>query len=76
MLDSGAMHPSQSVWCNAVGLVWKKDGGLHFCIDSWHLNPCTTKDSYQLPRIQEAWESLVGTGYFSCLDFQVQILAN
>ena len=33
MLDSGTIHPSQSTWCNAVVLVQKKDGGLHFCID-------------------------------------------
>ena len=33
MLESGAIRPSQSVWCNAVMLVRKKDGGLHFCID-------------------------------------------
>ena len=31
MLDSGAIYPSQSVWCNAVVLVRKKDGGLYFC---------------------------------------------
>ena len=28
------------------------------------------KDSYPLPRIQEALESLVGAGYFSCLDLK------
>ena len=28
------------------------------------------KDSYPLPRIQEAFESLVGTGHFSCLDLK------
>ena len=44
-------------------LVWKKDGSLHFCIDFCHLNT-STKDSYPLPRIQEALESLVGTGHF------------
>ena len=27
-------------------------------------------DLYPLPRIQEALESLVGTGYFSCLDLK------
>ena len=51
-------------------LVRKKDGGLQFCIDFCHLNTCTKKDSYPLPRIQEALESLVGAGYFSCLDLK------
>ena len=41
MLDSGAIHPSQSAWCNAVVLVQKKDRNLHFCIDFHHLNACT-----------------------------------
>ena len=70
MMDSGMICPSQSTWCNTVVLVWKKDGGLHFCIDSWHLNIHNKKDSYPLPRIQEALESLVGAGYSSCLDFK------
>ena len=70
MLESGAITPSQSAWCNAVVLVWKKDSGLHFCIDFCHLNAHMKKDSYALPRIQEALESLVGTGHFSCLDLK------
>ena len=69
ILDSGAIRPSQSAWCNAVVLVWKKDGNLHFCIDFHHMNACK-KDSYPLPRMQEALESLVGTGHFSCLDLK------
>ena len=68
MLDSYAVHPSQSVWCNTIVLVQKKDGS--FCIDFCHLNACAKKDSYPLPRLQEALESLVGTGHFSCLDLK------
>ena len=59
MLESGTNRPSQSAWCNTVVLVWKKDGGLHFCIHFCHINACTKKDSYPLPRIQEALERLV-----------------
>ena len=70
MLDSGAIYPSQSVWCNVVVLVQNKDGGLHFCIDFCHLNACMKKDSYPLPRIQEVLESLVGASHFSCLDLK------
>ena len=70
MLESGTIRPSQSAWCNTLVLVQKKDGSLHFCIDFCHLNACTKKDSYHLPRMQEVLESLVGTGHFYCLDFK------
>ena len=68
MLEVGAIHPSQSPWCNAVMLVRKKHRGLHFCIDFCKLNARTKKDSYPLPCIEKAIESLVGAGYFSCLN--------
>ena len=70
MLESSAIRPSQSAWCNAMVLVRKKDGGLCFCFDFHHLNAHMKKDSYSLPRIQEALESLVGAGHFSCLDLK------
>ena len=31
MLESGAIRPSQSAWCNAMVLVQKKDGSQHEC---------------------------------------------
>ena len=70
MLDAGAIHPSQSPWCNAVVLVRKKDGTLHFCVDFHRLNTHTKKDSYPLPQIQEALESMVGAMHFSTMDFK------
>ena len=53
-------------------LCWseRRMGGLHFCIDFHCLNAHTKKDSYPLQRIQETLESLVGAGYFSCLDLK------
>ena len=71
MLDSGAIPSSQSVWCNVVVLVRKKDGSLCFCIEFCHLNTHMKKDSNPLPWIQEALESLVDAGYFSCLDLKL-----
>ena len=38
MLDIGAIYKSHSLWASAVVLVWKKDGGLRFCIDLRKLN--------------------------------------
>ena len=66
MLDSGMICPSQSAWHNAVVLVQKKNRDLCFPIDFCCLDTCTKKDSYPLPRIQEALESLVGAGHFFC----------
>ena len=71
MLEVGAICPIQSPWCNVVVLVCKKDIGLHFCIDFCKLNSWTKKVSYPFPEIQEAIESLMGVGYFSCLDLKV-----
>ena len=71
MLDGGAIRPSQSLWCNAVVLVRKKDGGLRFCIDFRRLNSQTKKDAYPLPRMQETMESMVGTRFFSTMDLKL-----
>ena len=73
MLESGTIRPSLSAWCNAVVLVQKKDGSLWFCfcIDFCCLNTHTKKDSYPLPRIQGALESLVSAGHFSCSDLKL-----
>ena len=66
----GAIHPSQSPWCNAVVLVRKKYGMLCFRIDFCRLNACTNKDSYPLLWIQEVLESMAGAAHFSIMDFK------
>ena len=55
MLESGAIQPSQSAWCNAVVLVRKKNGGLWFCIDFCCLNTGAKKDSYPLWEFRRHW---------------------
>ena len=71
MLEAGAICPSQSPWCNAVVLVWKKDSTLHFCVNFRHLNAWMKKDLYPLPHLQEALESMVGLAHFSSMDFKL-----
>ena len=70
MLEAGAINPSQSLWCNAVVLVRKKDGTMHFCVDLRCLNTWKKNDLYLLPHIQEALESMVGSAHFSSMDFK------
>ena len=54
-----------------VVLVQKKDGTLQFCVDFRCLNARMKKDSYPLPQIQEALESMVGWAHFSSMDFKL-----
>ena len=68
MLDAGVIRPSNSPWCNAVVIVRKKDGSLHFCIDFRKLNSLTVKDSHPLPHICETLESLAGAAHYLTFD--------
>ena len=68
MLDAGVVRLSNSLWCNAVVLVRKKDGSLRFCIDFRRLNALTVKDSHHLPHICKILESLAGAAHYSTFD--------
>ena len=70
MLDICAICKSHSPWASAVVLVWKKDGGLRFCIDLRKLNERTIKDAYSLPRIDETLDSLQGSQWLSSLNLK------
>ena len=43
---------------------------MRFCIDFRHLNACTKKNSYLIPKCLETMESLVGARYFSTMDLK------
>ena len=70
MLDIRAIRYSNSPWVSPVVLVHKKDGSLRFCIDLRKLNARTVKDTYSLPRIEDALDSLNGTCIFTSLDLK------
>ena len=67
-LDISTIHKSHSLWASTVILVWKKDGGLRFCINLRKLNNQTVKDMYSLPWIDKTLDSLQGSQWFSSLD--------
>ena len=70
MLKAGAIRPSKSPYSSNVVLVRKKDGNLRFCIDFRKLNSRTAKDAYNLPRVDDTIETLIGSKYFSKLDLR------
>ena len=61
-------QPESLVQCSGVGAVerWWLMVLYRLLLPEWSHK----KDSYPLPRIQEALESLVGAGHFSCLDLK------
>jgi len=79
MLEAGIVRPSDSPWCFPVVLVTKKNGKTRFCVDYRQLNKVTKADAYPLPLIDEIFDALHGTKYFTTLDatsgyWQVEIV--
>lgn len=70
MLRSDVVRQSTSPWASPVVLVRKKDNTWRFCVDYRKLNKVTKKDTYPLPRIDDALDTLEGSKYFSSLDMK------
>ena len=68
MLEADIIRPSKSPWCFPIVLVRKKNGKIRFCVDYRKLNAETKEDSYPLPIIEEIFDALHGTKYFTTLD--------
>ena len=68
MLEAGIIVPSESEWSSPVVLVKKKDATIRFCVDFRKLNKVTEKEHWPLPLIQDAFDSLSGSKYFTSLD--------
>ncbi|CAF1539454.1 unnamed protein product [Adineta ricciae] len=68
--NQAIIEPSTSPWCSPVVLVKKKDGSTRFCVDYRKLNDITVKDSFPLPRIDDIFDQLSQSIYFTKLDFK------
>ncbi|KAM0008028.1 putative nucleotidyltransferase, Ribonuclease H [Helianthus debilis subsp. tardiflorus] len=70
LLDKGFIRPSFSPWGAPVLFVKKKDGSLRMCIDYRELNKLTIKNRYPLPRIDDLFDQLQGSNYYSKIDLR------
>ena len=68
LLEAGLLAPSQSPWASPLLILKKKDGGHQIVVDYHRLNSVTKKDSYPLPRIDDALRRLGGSRFFSAMD--------
>lgn len=70
LLASGVIRKSRSPWSSNVVLVRKKNGKLRMCVDYRMLNQKSVKDAYALPRIEEVFDVLTGSAFFSVIDMK------
>ncbi|GJV60471.1 putative reverse transcriptase domain-containing protein [Tanacetum coccineum] len=68
--DKGFVRPSSSPWGAPVLFVKKKDGSFRMCIDYRDLNKLTIKNRYPLPRIDDLFDQLQRSRYFSNIDLR------
>ncbi|GJV82134.1 putative reverse transcriptase domain-containing protein, partial [Tanacetum coccineum] len=68
--DKGFIRPSSSPWGAPVLFVKKKDDSFRMCIDYRELNELTVKNRYPLPRIDDLFDQLQGSQFFSKIDLR------
>ncbi|KAJ0621611.1 putative nucleotidyltransferase, Ribonuclease H [Helianthus annuus] len=70
LLEMGFIRPSSSPWGAPVLFVKKKDGTFRMCIDYRELNKVTVKNRYPLPRIDDLFDQLQGSSFYSKIDLR------
>ena len=70
LLQKGLVLPSSSPFCSPVLLVQKKDGSFRMCVDYRALNKSTIKNRFPVPRIEDIFDKLQGSSYYSRIDLK------
>ena len=67
-LKAGIIRPSKSPYTSQVVIVRKKTGEIRLCIDFRKLNAILVRDSFPLPRIEEALQAVQAAIWFTSFD--------
>ncbi|MCO5553939.1 hypothetical protein L7F22_007465 [Adiantum nelumboides] len=70
LVEKGMVRPSSSPFCSPVLLVHKKGGTYRMCVDYRALNKITIKNKFPVPRIEDLFDKLQGSTYFSRIDLK------
>nr|GEX91330.1 putative reverse transcriptase domain-containing protein [Tanacetum cinerariifolium] len=68
--NKGYIRPSSLTWGDPVLFVKKTDGLFWMCIDYRELNKLTVKNRYPLPRIDDLFDQLHGSSFYSKIDLR------
>ena len=68
MLKAGIITASSSAWSFPVVIASKKEGKPRFCVDYRALNRVMKADRWPLPKIEELFDDLSGSRFFTTLD--------
>ena len=67
-LKQGIIRPSKSPYPSQVVIVRKKLGEIRLCVDFRRLNAISIRDSFPLPRVEEALQAVQAAVWFTCFD--------
>ncbi|MCO5552858.1 hypothetical protein L7F22_006376 [Adiantum nelumboides] len=70
LVEKGMLRPSSSPLCSPVLIVHRKDGTYRMCVDYRALNKITIKNRFPVPRIEDLFDELQGSTYFSRIDLK------
>ncbi|MCO5564468.1 hypothetical protein L7F22_018129 [Adiantum nelumboides] len=70
LVEKGMVRPSSSPICSPVLLVQKKDGTYPMCVDYRAPNRITIKNRFLVPRVEDLFDKLRGSTYFSRIDLK------
>ena len=67
-LKQGIIRPSKSPYASQVVIVRKKSGEIRLCVDFRKLNAISIRDSFPLPRVEEALQAVQAAVWLSSFD--------